>query len=102
MVIYEVNCLVDTDIASEFEIWLRLHVDAIVNLDGFNSGKIFDLVQDARLDERTGSKGFSVRYELDSIDSLNHYLEHHADVMRKDGLDRFGTRFSAYRRVLSA
>ena len=101
MIIYEVNCLVDESITSEFGDWLRLHVEQVLQFDGFIHGEILQLLQDEKLLEYQKFTGFSVRYTLDSMSSLDHYLQHHAPVMRDDGIRRFGAKFTAYRRVLS-
>lgn len=100
MITYEVNCLVDETIVREFEPWIKPHVDAVLQFDGFISAEILQLLQDPKMQISANTKGFSIRYKLDSMNSLNHYLEHHAETMRSDGIKRFGEKLRTYRRIL--
>ena len=102
MIIYEVNCLVEQTVVSEFSTWLSEHVAEITALDGFIRSEILSLLEDDYLSEQgQDTVGFSIRYQLTDQTALGHYLKHHAPAFRQDGLDRFGGNFTAYRRVLS-
>ena len=101
MIVYEVNCLVEQQVAEAFAVWLQEHVAEITALDGFIGSEVLTLLEDDRIQDR-GVVGFSVRYLLTDRDALDHYLTHHAPAFRQDGIDRFGEHLTAYRRVLSA
>ena len=40
-------------------------------------------------------------YRIQSMDNLQHYFDNHAAKMRADGLQRFGEKFKASRRIKS-
>jgi hypothetical protein len=94
-VIYEVNLNVDRDIEGEFGRWLSLHVEQMLALPGFVGA---DIASEEREPGQTA--GWSVRYRLLSRQALDAYFRDHAERMRADGIDRFGQRFSASRRIL--
>lgn len=95
MVIYEVNLVIDAEIAEAYGAWLGEHIEAILAIEGFVSA-----------DWEVGEEGpagkalWSVRYTLRDRAALDRYYAEHAPRMRADGLERFGDRFSASRRVL--
>ena len=93
MIIYEVNLAVDASIVEKFQAWLDQHIQDIVDLNGFKSA---ELCQEATDKDEFN---FSVRYTLTCMKALDTYLEKHAPSMRKDGIDRFGDKFIASRRV---
>lgn len=100
MIIYEVNCLVDNNIADEFKAWLKQHVDEVLKADGFHSAEVLNLTDDDYLTARPYSTGFSIRYQVSDQSALDHYLAHLAPALRQDGIDTFGNQFTAYRRIL--
>lgn len=93
MIIYEVNLTIEFSIYSEFKLWLLAHVEQMVQFNGFIEAKILEEV------ESKEHKKITVSYLLDSQKSLDVYLKHHAPEMRQDGIDKFGSKFSATRRV---
>jgi hypothetical protein len=94
VVVYEVNLTLDADIASEFQEWLAGHVTEMLEFKGFESSKILD-VEDAF------AKRLCVWYFVETRADLEAYFEEGAARMRADGLDRFGGRFQATRRILA-
>jgi quinol monooxygenase YgiN len=97
MVVYEVNLHVDADVAGAYRDWLGGHVRAILEIEGFVGATLYE--QEAAPD---GRRHFTVHYRLRDRPSLDAYLRDHAARMREEGLARFGSRFSADRRVLVA
>ncbi len=97
-VIYEVNLTPNQEIMSEFRTWLQAHVAEMVALPGFTGARI--------LDEEEHSSEYpdtiTVHYELENREALDVYLNTYAEQMRQHGLDRFGDRFEASRRILLA
>ena len=94
MVIYEVNLSVDNDIAEEVAAWLPGHIREILALDGFTGASWYYREPDG------DRQRWTVHYRLDTYQHLQDYFDHHAARLRQDGLDRFGGRFEADRRVL--
>ena len=100
MIIYEVNLTVDRDIAAEYERWLDGHIGEMLALPGFESA---EWLEDRHYDEDEGADPrWSIQYRLGSHDDFLRYEQEHAGRMRAEGLDRFGDRFSATRRILEA
>ena len=95
-VVYEVNLDADAEIAGPFDTWLRDHIADMLVLPGFQSAEILS-------DEGTAAGRISriVQYRLRDQAALDAYLRDHAPRMRAQGVERFGNRFSAERRVLA-
>jgi Protein of unknown function (DUF3667)/Domain of unknown function (DUF4286) len=94
-VLYEVNYEADAAIAGPFDTWLRDHVADVLQFDGFRSAEI--------LDDDSAPPGHIrriVQYRLHDHAALDRYLATDAPRMDAAGVDRFGSRFKAERRVL--
>ncbi len=98
MVVYEVNLTVEPDVAEEYGAWLAEHVREMLALPGFHSAEWLDDV-DYDQEEGAGPR-WTIHYRLGSHDDFLRYEREHAKRMRQEGLDRFGTRFTATRRIL--
>jgi len=95
-VIYEVSLEADAEIAGPFDTWLRDHIADLLVLPGFQSAEILS-------DEATAPGRISrvVQCRLRDQAALDAYLRDHAPRMRAQGVERFGDRFTAERRVLA-
>lgn len=94
-VIYEVTLTIDAAIAGEFDEWLGGHVLEMVHLPGFLDADI------EHADPPDDGHAVRVaRYRVESRLALERYYAEHAERMRAAGIDRFGRRFSATRRIL--
>lgn len=125
MLLYEVNIRALSEIADEYEAWLEDHVREIVGLDGFLEAEWFVVEEDAqaaqieetlrhamRLDESIplelreaaahpiATRTYCVQYRVADRASLDRYLAEEAPRLRQDGIDRFGSKFAASRRVM--
>ena len=96
MVIYEVNLTVDAEIANEYSAWLGPHIKEILELDGFLSAEWFEVEA-----EDEAHVHWCIQYRVKDRTALETYFVEHAERMRGDGLERFGERFTAERRILS-
>lgn len=95
-VVYEVALDVDAQVADAFRSWLDDHVREVVSLPGFIDARL------SRVDDPPAAPGrvaLCVQYRLRGADALAAYLRDHAPRMRALGLERFGGRFNAQRRV---
>jgi hypothetical protein len=95
-VLYEVNLDADAAIEQPFDTWLRDHIADVLQFEGFVSAEIFDDAGAA-----AGRVRRTVQYRLRNRTALDAYLRDHAPAMRQDGIDKFGDRFFAERRVLA-
>jgi len=96
-VIYEVALELDPRIVAEYDTWLEQHMREVLEQEGFEAGKVFrpDDAADDGWQRRT------VQYHVRSRADLDRYLEDVAPALRAKGIDRFGTRFRAARRILT-
>jgi Protein of unknown function (DUF3667)/Domain of unknown function (DUF4286) len=95
-VIYEVNLEADAAIEAAFDTWLRDHIADMLQLPGFRAAEI--------LDDQSAPSGRirrTVQYRLADQASLDAYLAVHAPRMRARGIELFGDRYTAQRRVLA-
>lgn len=93
MIVYEVRASVEDAVAPAYREWLGPHVAEILAIPGFHGAEL--LVEDGE----PGRTVYCVRYHLADRGALEAYLRDHAPRLRADGIARFGTRFSATRRV---
>lgn len=93
MIVYEVRASVEDAVAVAYREWLGPHVAEILAIPGFSGAEL--LVEDGE----PGRTVYCVRYHLADRTALEAYLRDHAPRLRADGIARFGTRFSATRRV---
>ena len=97
-VLYEVTLRVEVAIADAFRDWLHGHVEEMLALPGFLRASIFEIDDPA---PEAGVAVFCCHYRLRDAHALDDYLREHAPRMRAQGLERFGARFSAQRRVMT-
>ncbi len=95
-VLYEVNLDADAAIEGPFDTWLRDHIADVLQFDGFLSAEILgdDTATDGRIRR-------IVQYRLRNQAALDAYLRDHAPRMRAQGVEKFGERYTAERRVLA-
>jgi len=93
-VIYEVNLVPDPAIEDQFDDWLHEHVREMLALPGFIDATI------SRVEQEDGRATRTVHYELQDRHALERYLTDDAPRMRQAGIDLFGKRFTATRRIL--
>lgn len=95
MIVYEVNLNVDQDIAADYLLWLKHHMQEMLQHQGFVSAELYEV-----MDENPDQQKWCCHYLLKDQQSLDDYLQNHAASMRNDGIQRFGDRFSASRRIM--
>ena len=92
--IYEVECQLDPDIVADYDAWLPGHVQAVLACAGFQGASIE--APEAPPGERQRRR---VRYRVESVAALDHYLENDATRLRTETAQRFGGRVQCERRV---
>ena len=107
MLIYEVNLTVESDAANAYSVWLKEHIRATLELDGFEAAAWYVRDPDAEPGRRRspddgplGDRHWTIHYHLASRTHLERYLDEHAERMRAGGAQHFEGRFTADRRVL--
>jgi hypothetical protein len=94
---YEVCLEPDPAILAEFDPWLETHVREMLRLPGFTGASIHRAEEPG-----TGRPQRVVRYRVHDRAALERYFREQAATMRAAGLERFGDRFTATRRVIEA
>jgi len=97
-VVYEVTLTVERAIAGDYRAWLHGHVRQMLALPGFLDARLSEVGDPA---PGEGAVVFCCHYRLQDAAALDAYLRDHAPRMRAEGIERFGTRFSAQRRVMT-
>jgi Protein of unknown function (DUF3667)/Domain of unknown function (DUF4286) len=92
--IYEVECQLDPDIVADYDAWLPGHVQEVLACAGF-LGATIDSTETPP-GERQRRR---VRYSVESLAALDHYLENNATRLRTATAERFGDRIQCERRV---
>ncbi len=93
--IYEVTLVIERDIVEPFDSWLADHIEEMLAIPGFLKANVFALE-----DDEQGRARRVTQFYLESENHLEQYFVGRAEQMRQVGIDRFGDRFSASRRVL--
>ena len=93
-VIYEVECQLDPDIVPDYDAWLPGHVREVLACAGFLGATIEST--ETPPGERQRRR---VRYRVESLAALDHYLENEATRLRTATAARFGGRLQCERRV---
>jgi len=94
MVIYEVNLTINRAIYSEFTLWLKEHVNEMLQFPGFIQASVF------KLEEEISDQGkLTIQYQLGSRADLDRYFTEFAPRMREEGIKRFNDKYSAERRI---
>ena len=74
--------------------WLGPHIEQILDIEGFQKADWFVCDSD---DDKVH---WSIRYHLDSRESLENYQKNHAPALIQEGIDKFGQYLTSDRRVM--
>ncbi len=94
-IIYEVNLKILANVYEEFYTWLMQHIEDVIALPGFISADCYKEMNN----EEHDIVCLTIKYTLDSLKALNHYLEHDAPLLREETKKRFPAKFTASRRI---
>ncbi|WP_299495020.1 DUF4286 family protein [uncultured Shewanella sp.] len=97
MIIYQVDLKIKKQVSIRYLAWLKPHMEKMMTFQGFLKS---ELCKEIDLDDQ-GVDHFTVIYHVSSQEDLNFYFEHHAKVMRDEGVKRFGDACHASRKVYS-
>lgn len=98
-IIYEVNLKVVQTIAQEYLSWLHDHVNEMLKQTGFLQARVYQDISENEQDVQSTCH-YIVQYTVATRESLQQYFEHVAPLMRQQGIERFGDKFTATRRIL--
>ncbi len=97
MLIYNVTIKVETAIADEWLQWMKdEHIPELLQIGLFTDAKLYHLLEQ---DEQEGITCVA-QYFCQNIEDYNAYISLYAQKMREKGLNRFGSRFIAFRTLM--
>lgn len=97
MIIYNVTCSVDKEIAEEWISWMKdKHIPDVLITSLFYDYRILKVLNH----DDPATLSFAVQYYSKSIRDVEEYLEKHAPKLRNDVQKRYGDRVVAYRTLL--
>lgn len=88
MIIYEVNLEIDSTIFEEYSRWLDDHIKKMILFKGFKKARTLEELNPDCNNSRIHT--LVVQYEVDTMENLQEYFDHHAFTMRKESMDLFG------------
>eukprot|EP01100_Stratorugosa_tubuloviscum_P005180 TRINITY_DN2353_c1_g2_i1.p1 TRINITY_DN2353_c1_g2~~TRINITY_DN2353_c1_g2_i1.p1 ORF type:complete len:111 (+),score=44.57 TRINITY_DN2353_c1_g2_i1:321-653(+) len=101
MIIYEVNLEIQNEVINEYQLWLNEHISQLLNCEGFIKAQILKSIEleNSQNSENKTTFSITVQYFIKDLISLQNYLKNDAPRFRQDGINRFGGKFTATRRV---
>ena len=94
MIVYEVNLQIDSQVADDYAAWLKPHIEHILQIKGFRHADWYVC------DSSDDKVHWSIRYQLDSRESLENYQKNHAPALIQEGIDKFGQYLTSDRRIM--
>lgn len=97
MVLYNVTVKVEHGIHDAWIQWLKEeHIPEVLGTGKFITSRLFKIMTDSEEDGIT----YSVQYFAESMTDYFDYINHHANEMRRKGIEKWGEQFVAFRTVL--
>jgi hypothetical protein len=97
MIVYNVTCSVDREIAEEWILWMKdEHIPQLLNTGLFYEYKILKVLSH----DDPATLSFAVQYHSKSMSDVDEYLKKHASRFRGDVQSRYGEKVVAYRTLL--
>lgn len=98
MIIYNVTCNVETDIAEDWLHWMKtIHIPEVMQTGLFIEFKIARI-----LNNQSGDIGvnYAIQYHANTLDDYETYREKHAPELQKKTFERYGEKMTAFRTLL--
>lgn len=97
MLIYNVTIQVEKEIAAQWLQWLmHEHIPDVMNTGCFVHHQIVKLLDVDESDAVT----YAIQYHADNREILDKYLNDHSPALRKQGTEKWGDRFVAFRTIM--
>lgn len=97
MIVYNVTCSVDREIAEEWISWMKdKHIPELLKTGFFYEYRILKVLSH----DDPATLSFAVQYFSRSMTDIDEYLQKHAPRLRDDVQKRYGDRVVAYRTLL--
>lgn len=97
MIQYNVTVNVDDSIHEEWLEWMTTqHIPAVLDTKCFRESKVYRVLSP----EPEEGVSYCIQYFSDTLEDYERYQIQHAALLQAEHLEKYGTRFSAYRTVL--
>ncbi|MBS7321512.1 MAG: DUF4286 family protein [Myroides sp.] len=94
MIIYNVTINIDESIHDEWMDWMqKKHIQEVLNTGCFTSARMVKVL----VDEEMGGITYSVQYFSPTKEALQNYKDHHAPLLRNEGMERFADKMLTFR-----
>lgn len=100
MIIYNVTCHVDDDMAEEWKSWMQnVHLPEVMATGKFIS---FEFLSVQKHDPADPGQSFAIMYRAESMAQYLEYEKNHAPELREKSRSRYGDRVVAFRTLLES
>jgi len=97
MIIYNVTTNVAKEIEADWLIWMRKdHIPKVVSKGDFEHA----LLTKVLVDEEMGGITYSAQYASPNRETLDHYLQHYAQELKREVFEKFGEKLVSFRTEL--
>ncbi len=96
MIIYNVTVNIDESIHEEWLEWIKHHIPQVLATGKFVDARLTKVL----VEEEMGGLTYAVQYRAKSKQDLEDYYQHHADALKKEGLQKFADKMLAFRTEL--
>jgi len=98
MILYNVNCHMETSMAPEWLSWMQeVHIPEVMATGCFTSFRILKVLTAAQDDEGVN---YSIQYTATSMTDYERYRDQFAPAMQQQTRERYGERVLAFRTLL--
>lgn len=98
MIVYNVTILIEDDVREEWLEWMRAtHIPDVMATGCFVENKMMKVLVD---DPQAIATTYAFHYTANSMDDYQNYVDNYAEKLRKDVVERYGSKMNAFRTLL--
>lgn len=97
MYLYNVTIKVEHAIAADWLQWLKKeHIPEVLETGCFTKAQLLELIEAADEEGLT----YAIQYHASSLEMYHRYLDNYAASLRQKGMEKWGSRFIAFRTLM--
>lgn len=98
MILYNVTCSMDNELAEEWLVWMKsVHIPEVMETGCFTQYKIMKVLTNA---EDDAGVNFAIQYTAETMQDYEHYRTDFAPALQRKTLEKYGDRILAFRTLL--
>ncbi len=98
MIVYNVTCHMERDMAAEWLKWMQeVHIPDVMETGCFMESRVMKILTNVEDDEGVN---YSVQYEAPDMESYEQYRQDFAPALQQKTRDRYGEKVLAFRTLL--